>query len=92
MVKINVIDYIVITCNLKNDRLQITYNYMKKCNRLQLITITPCLITTNIVNSNPAQASCIQYNVMKIVSDLRQLRDFLRVIRFPQPIQLTTTI
>ena len=36
----NVIDYITITCNLKNDRLQITSDYMKKCNRLQLITIT----------------------------------------------------
>ena len=40
MVKMNVIDYIMITCNLKNDRLQITSDYMKKCNRLQLITIT----------------------------------------------------
>jgi hypothetical protein len=36
----NVIDYIMITCNLKNVRLQITSDYMKKCNRLQLITIT----------------------------------------------------
>ena len=36
----NVIDYIMITCNLKNGRLQITSDYMKKCNRLQLITIT----------------------------------------------------
>ena len=40
-VKMNVIDYITITCNLKkNGRLQITSYYMKKCNRLQLITIT----------------------------------------------------
>jgi hypothetical protein len=36
----NVIDYIMITCNLKNGRLQITSDYMEKCNRLQLITIT----------------------------------------------------
>jgi hypothetical protein len=43
MVKMNVIDYITITCNLKNDRLQITSDYMNKCNQLQLITITPCL-------------------------------------------------
>ena len=35
----NVIDYIT-TCNLKNGRLQITSDYMKKCNQLQLITIT----------------------------------------------------
>ena len=54
----NVIDYITITCNLKNVRLQITSNYMKKCNRLQLlqlqITITPCLTSdcgcSNIYN------------------------------------------
>jgi hypothetical protein len=36
----NVIDYITITCNLKNGRLQITSDYMIKYNRLQLITIT----------------------------------------------------
>ena len=37
----NVIDYITITCNLKkNGRLKITSDYMKKCNRLQLNTIT----------------------------------------------------
>jgi hypothetical protein len=47
-VKMNVINYITITCNLKNGRLQITSDYMKKCNRLQLITITPCLIWTAI--------------------------------------------
>jgi hypothetical protein len=47
-VKMNVIDYIMITCNLKNGRLQITSDYMKKCNQLQLITITPCLPTSFI--------------------------------------------
>jgi hypothetical protein len=39
----NVIDYITITCNLKNVRLQITFDYMKNVidyNRLQPITIT----------------------------------------------------
>ena len=36
----NVIDYIMITCNLKNVQLQITSDNMKKCNWLQLITIT----------------------------------------------------
>ena len=40
----NVINYITITCNLKNVRLQITSDYMKKSNRLQLITITSCLV------------------------------------------------
>ena len=45
-VKMNVINYITITCNLKNVRLQITFDYMKNVieyNRLRLqITITPC--------------------------------------------------
>ena len=36
----NVIDYLTITCNLRIGRLQITSDYMEKCNRLQLITIT----------------------------------------------------
>ena len=37
----NVIDYITITCNKKKCvRLQITSDYMIKCNQLQLITIT----------------------------------------------------
>jgi hypothetical protein len=40
MVKMNVIDYIMLTCNLKNDRLQITSNYMKKCNRLQITIVS----------------------------------------------------
>ena len=52
MVKMNVIDYIAITCNLKNDRLQIKYDYMKKCNRLQLITITSCLPQDTCINRN----------------------------------------
>ena len=40
-VKMNVIDYITITCNIKkNGRLQITSDYMIKYNQLQLITIT----------------------------------------------------
>jgi hypothetical protein len=47
----NVIDYITITCNQIKVWLQITFDYMKKCNRLQLITITititPCLTWSN---------------------------------------------
>ena len=35
MVKMNVIDYIMITCNIKK-----MADYMIKCNQLQLITIT----------------------------------------------------
>ena len=57
----NVSNYIKITCNLKDGGLQITSNYMKKCNLLQLITITnydypmsgyQC--TTNVVCLNAA--------------------------------------
>ena len=44
-------------------------------------------ITTNVVNSNPAQARCTRYNNItlcdKVVSDLRQVDDFLRVLQFP---------
>ena len=50
----NVIDYITITCNLRNVRLQITFDYMKNVidyNRLGLqITITPCLVYVNNTN------------------------------------------
>ena len=47
-------------------------------------------ITTNVVSSNPAPA--IQHYVIKFVSDLRQVGGFLRVLLFPPPITLTTTI
>ena len=33
----------------------------------------------------------IQHYVIKFVRDLRQIGDFLRILRFPLPIQLTTT-
>jgi hypothetical protein len=33
-----------------------------------------------------------QHYVIKFVSDLRQVDGFLRVLRFPPPIKLTTTI
>ena len=34
----------------------------------------------------------VQHYVIKLVSDLRQVSGFLRVLRFPPPIKLTTTI
>jgi hypothetical protein len=34
----------------------------------------------------------IQHYVIKFVSDLRQFGGFLRILRFPPPIELTTTI
>jgi len=33
-----------------------------------------------------------QHYVIKFVSDLRQVGDFLRVLRFPPPIKLTATL
>jgi hypothetical protein len=45
------------------------------------------------VSSNLDQGEV--YNIMcliKFVSDLRQVDGFLRVLRFPPPIKLTTTI
>ena len=42
-------------------------------------------ITTDVVDSTPA-------HVIKFVSDLRQVGDFRRVLRFPPPMKLTATI
>ena len=48
-------------------------------------------ITTKVVSSNPlhGEMHTIQHYVIKFVSDLRQVDDFLRVLRFPPPIKLT---
>jgi len=50
--------------------------------------------TTNVVTSNPAHGVVysIQHYVIKLVSDLRQVGGFLRVLQFPPPIKLTTMI
>ena len=51
-------------------------------------------IATKVVSSNPVHGEVysMQYYVIKFVSDLRQVGDFLLVLRFPQPIKLTATI
>jgi len=51
-------------------------------------------IATKVVSSNPAHGEVysIQHYVIKFVSDLRQIRGFLRVLRFPPAIKLTATI
>jgi len=51
-------------------------------------------INTNVVNSNFAigKVYSIQNYVLTFVSDLQQVIVFLRVIQFPPPIKLTTTI
>jgi len=51
-------------------------------------------ITTNVVSSNHVhdKVYSIQHYVIKFVSDLQQVGGFLRILRFPPPIQLTATI
>jgi hypothetical protein len=51
-------------------------------------------ITTKVVSLNPAHGEVysLQRYVIKFVSNLRKVSGFLRVLRFPPPIQLTTTI
>ena len=52
------------------------------------------LITTQVVSSNTVHGEmyAIQHYVIKFVSDYRQVSGFLRVLLFPPPITLTTTI
>ena len=51
-------------------------------------------IATEAVSLNPAHGEVysIQHYVIKFVSDLRQVGDFLRVLRFPPPIKLTGSL
>ena len=42
-----------------------------------------------VVSSNPAHARCAQHYGIQFVSDLRQVRGFFRVFRFPPLIKLT---
>jgi len=51
-------------------------------------------ITTNVGSSNPVHGEVysVQHYVIKFVSELRQVGDFLRVLRSPTSIKLTTTI
>ena len=51
-------------------------------------------ITTDVVNLNPVcvKVYLMQHYVIKFVSDLRQVSVFLRVLWFPPPIKLISTI
>ena len=65
--------------------------------RIVVGVTTICAISaypTNVVSSNPANGEVysIQHYVIKFLSDLRQVGDFLRVLRFPPPINLTAAI
>ena len=59
------------------------------CRGVQLVSIT-----TTVVSSNPVHAEVysIQMYVIKIVSDLRQVGGFLRLLWCPPSIKLTVTI
>ena len=50
-------------------------------------------IATEVVSWNPVhdEVYLIQHCVIKFVSDLRQVRRFLRVLRFPPPTKLIAT-
>ena len=52
------------------------------------------IIVCPFVSSNPVNCEVysIQHYVIQSVSDLRQVGDVLRVLRFPPPIKLTATI
>ena len=51
-------------------------------------------IISKVLSLNPAHGKVysIQHYVIKFVSNLRQVSDFLRVFQFPPPIKLTATI
>ena len=51
-------------------------------------------ITTKVVSSNPVHGEVhwIQHYLIKFFSDSRQVGGFLKVLRFPPLIKLTTTI
>ena len=51
-------------------------------------------IITKVVSSNPLHDDvyAMQHYVIQVVSDLRQVHDFLWVLQFPPPINLTATI
>ena len=62
-----------------------SWNYNYLCNQRLL---------PQILSSNPVHGEVysIQHYVIKFVSNLRQVGYSLRVLRFPPPIKLTTTI
>ena len=47
---------------------------------------------SKVMSLNPVHGEVIQHYVIKFVSDLREVSGFLRVFRFPPPINLTATI
>jgi hypothetical protein len=84
------------------------YNSINKCKFLSsiigavlivwlldlLLPVQLVSITTKFVSWNPVHGEVysIQHYVIKFASDLRQVGGFLQVLRFPPPVNLTTTI
>ena len=65
----------------------------RSCDRIDLqLPVQSVHITTNVVSLNSAhdEVNSIQHYLIKFVGDLRQVGCFLRVLRFPPPIKLTT--
>jgi len=57
------------------------------------LTMQSVPITTKVVSLNPTRrGNSIQHYVIKLVSDLRKVGGFLRVLRFPPPIKRTAMI
>ena len=56
--------------------------------------ISDLILTLYVVSLNPLRGEVysIQSYVIKFVSDLRQVGDFLCVLQFPPPMKLTATI
>ena len=59
-----------------------------------MVAMQSVCIATDVVSSNSAHGEVysIQHYVIKFASDLRQVNSLLQVLRFPQPIKLTTAI
>jgi hypothetical protein len=62
--------------------------------RFTTISIQSVPITEKAVIPNPAHDEVLskQHYMIKLVSDLRQVGGFHRILRFPPPIKLTATI
>ena len=55
-----------------------------------MLTLWPSLMYDMIIY--PGSEEGVQHYVIKFLSDLQQVGGFFRVLRFPPPINLTTTI
>jgi hypothetical protein len=68
--------------------------FINSCAITLIVTVQSVPNTTKAVSLNPTHGELfsIQHYVIKFVSDLREGSGFLRVLRFPPQIKLTTTI